>query len=242
MLEELTIGTSLVSIPAYTFYNCTALKEIDVPGNVRSIGSYAFRGCDNMEKVTLNEGVETVDKYAFFKAAGVKYLTIADSVTTIGDFAFRGLEKLECIYLSDNINYIGRMAFYGNMNVTIYLEDTQIPEGWSKRWNASYRPVVYGAEFSEDNGYVVSWNAVEEGLENISTFITLSTPSRVGYTFVGWSTVQDDTAAQYASLIDVPAGTTVYSVWTEYVPEETPEENPDETPEENPDASTDPAA
>ena len=242
LLEEVTIGAGLTEIPAYTFYNCTALKEVVIPGNIRTIASYAFRGCENMEKVTISEGVETIDKYAFFKSIGVKYLTIADSVTTIGDFAFRGLEQIESIYIPETVTYVGRMAFYGNLNATIYLETAQVPEGWSKRWNASYRPIVYGAQYAEDNSYVVSWTASEEGLENISSFITLSEPSRSGYVFAGWSTVQDDTAVQYASLVDVPVGTTVYSVWTEYVPEETPEEIPEGTPEENPDASADPAA
>ena len=229
MLESLTIGSGLKEIPAYSFYNCSALKEVTVPGNVRNIGAYAFRGCSALRSITLAEGVESIDRYAFFKATDVRYLSIADSVTYIGDYSFRNMERISAIYLHGNISYVGKLAFHGAKNAVIYMENVQIPETWSARWNGSFMPVVSGVKLSDDNAHVVSWSSAEGKIENISSFVSLVDPSRTGYTFIGWSTTENDTAWQYADLTEVPENTTVYSVWTEGEPEDIPETLPEES-------------
>ena len=229
-LQTIDFGTGVDEIKPYTFYNCTSLQEITIPGNIRTIGRYAFRGCTGVETITLCEGVEKVDDYAFTRCEEVKYLSIADSVAYIGSFAFRGMPHLEAIHISEFVTYVGRLAFYGANNATIYYEGTQIPETWDARWNASYRPVVLKAVLSEDNAYVISWTAYENGILNLSEYTLPTAPSKDGFVFVGWSTTQDGEAGQYAVLSDVPAGTTVYPVWNVYV-EEAPEQS--ETTDQN---------
>ena len=214
-LENLTIGTGIKEIPDYTFYNCSALKELYVPGNVRTIGKYAFRGCDSLRSIVLCEGVETIQNYAFFKSTRVHHLTIADSVTYIGDFAFRSVESLQAIYLHENLTYVGKLAFHGAKSAVIYVESAQMPETWAARWNGSFIPVVWGAKLSEDNAYIVSWSTENGKLENLSSFVSLVDPTMRGYSFAGWSTVENDTVWQYADLSEVPKNTTVYPVWSE---------------------------
>ena len=222
-LQELKIGTGLKEIPEYTFYDCASLMEVSIPGNVKSIGKYAFRGCISMQKITLAEGVERVEDYAFIRCENVDHLILADSVTYIGNFAFRGMTDLKSVYLNENLTYIGKLAFYGSKNATFYYAGAAIPETWEMRWNATYIPVVMNAVFSDDNGYIVSWTSAASDLLNVSTHNQLVAPTRSGYSFVGWTTVQGSEDAEYTSLSDVPAGTTVYSVWTEAVEEEIPQ-------------------
>ena len=80
---------------------------------------------------------------------------------------------------------------------------------------------------------MISWTATENGLLNVSGYAKLSAPSKIGFVFAGWGTSQDAPNWQFATLTDVPVGTTVYPVWTVYA-EETPEvpEQP-ETPDHN---------
>ena len=224
-LRQLSIGTGLAYIAPYTFYDCAALQQISIPGNVRSIGKYAFRGCAAATEIYLGEGVQTIEDYAFVLCSSANVLSIADSVTSIGSFAFRGMTELKTIGLSANIESIGRLAFYGSTEATIYYEGTAIPAQWNIRWNATYLPVVLGAVLSDDNSAVVSWTAVENGLLNLSSYTELTAPGKTGYDFLGWSTTENGESSQYASLDEVPAGTTVYPVWTEaeFVPD-TPEQ------------------
>lgn len=232
-LENIDFGTGLKEIKGYTFGNCTTLKEIRIPGSIHTIGKHAFRGCTAAEKIVLHEGVEMVGEYAFAYGEEVMYLSIADSVTHIGNFAFRGMPKLKAIHLSDTLSYVGRLAFYGSHDATIYLEGIFAPETWDERWNAAYRPVVLDVDLSQENDCVASWTAIENGLLNLSGYTKLSAPSKEGFVFAGWSTSQNSSDWQFAALTDVPVGTTVYPVWSEYV-EETPE-TPDqpETPDNN---------
>lgn len=222
-LKQLNIGSGLQEIQPYTFYDCTALEAVTIPGNVRSIGKYAFRGCLGLMDVTLEEGVERVEDSAFIRCEGVITLSIADSVKYIGNYAFRGMKQLQSVYIAANADMIGKLAFYGAANATIYFKGTQLSDQWEQRWNASFAPIVLGAVLSEDNSYVVSWTAAENGLVNISQYNQLAAPAREGYTFNGWTTTQGSSDWQYADLTQVPVGTTVYSVWTEVVEEETPD-------------------
>lgn len=228
-LKQVKIGTKLESIQPYSFYDCVSLESIAVPGNVRSIGKYAFRGCTALEQVTLEEGVERVDDYAFVRCESVNTLVLADSVAHIGNFAFRGMTELQSVYLGANVEMIGKLVFYGAKNATIYFEGTQLSDKWELRWNASFTPVVLGAELSADNSYIVSWTATEDGLVNVSQYNPLAAPARAGYTFNGWTTTQGSSDCQYADLTEVPVGTTVYSVWSERIEEEEPvdPENPE---------------
>ena len=224
-LRQISFGTGLESIAQYTFYNCASLLQIHIPGNVRSIGKYAFRGCEDATEIYLGDGVQRIEDYAFVMCSSVQVLSIADSVTSIGSFAFRGMTEMKSIGLSANVTSIGRLAFYGATEATIYYEGTSIPAEWNVRWNATYLPVVLGAVLSDDNSEVISWTAVENGLLNLSGYTQLTAPGKVGYDFQGWSTTENSETSQYASLSDVPVGTTVYPVWTEaeYIPE-TPEQ------------------
>lgn len=232
-LKSVTFGDGLDEIKNYTFCNCTSLKEINIPGNIRTIGKYAFRGCAAAEKIILNAGVEKIEDYAFTRCEEVSYLSIADSVTHIGNFAFRGMPMLEAIHLGENLSYVGRLAFYGSDDATIYFEGTRLPESWDKHWNAAYRPVVLGVELSQENDYVVSWTATENGLLNLSEYVKLSAPTRAGLAFVGWSTAQDSSEWQYTVLTEIPVGTTVYPVWTEYIEDIPDVPDQPETPDNN---------
>lgn len=236
-LKQIIIGTGLEEIQPYTFYNCESLESVTIPGNVRAIGKYAFRGCVGLKQITLSEGVEYVEDYAFVRCESVKHLSIANSVTHIGNFAFRGMSAIKSIYLSENLAFVGKLAFYGPKNATIYYAGSEIPAEWAPRWNATYIPVVMGAELSYDNSYIESWTATEAGLVNLSTHNLLSVPTRSGHTFMGWSTTQGSEQWQYTELTEVPVGTTVYAVWAQGEVEEGPiiPETPEtpETPENN---------
>ena len=108
-------------------------------------------------------------------------------------------------------------AFYGCSSLTIYSNLTKAADGWSERWNSSYRPTVWGCTLSENKDYVVALAKKSDTVLNRNSSNTISDPTRVGYTFGGWGTNSTATTASYTSetLTDAPNGRTLYAIWNE---------------------------
>ncbi len=75
------------SIKYEAFENCTGLESITIPGNIRSVGLAAFRGCSSLKKVIIEEGVVTLTD-AFLDCVSLSDITLADSAVNTGE-AFR---------------------------------------------------------------------------------------------------------------------------------------------------------
>ncbi len=215
-MTELKLGTGLEKIPAYAFSKCSALSSLTVPSNVKHIEKFAFRGCEAIIDLVLCEGLEQVDTYAFYGCKGVRKLQLPSTLHTVGDYAFRGMEKLTAVMIPEGLVNLGKHAFYGNQ-ATFYVEAKTIPATWSDRWNSSYRPVILGVTLADDHSYVVSFAKNGTEILNLSERVSITKPSRKGYTFVGWATDPNATTATYAAddVAGIPDGTVLYSVWTE---------------------------
>ncbi len=101
-------STSSANIGTYMFYN-TFAKSITLPGNTKTISSYAF----------------------FYS----KYLTnvvIPESVTLIGSYAFQGCSSLQSITIPGNVASVQNGVFYDCSNLTeIICKPTTPPTGGS---------------------------------------------------------------------------------------------------------------
>ena len=221
-VKKIDLGNGIEEIGAYAFSTMPEIKSLVIPDSVKKIGDYAFYKHVNAETLVIGNNVEEIGNYAFFGMAKVGRLSIPSSVKKIGNYAFKGFARLTSVVLPTTIEELGTHAFYGAKNAAFYTDAAEIPGGWSKKWNSSYRPLVYGCVLSEDGKYVVSVTVGENTLENGFEFIEIekrnpvSAPRREGYTFAGWATSENGEVEYTADGIrDVPAGTTVYSVWTE---------------------------
>lgn len=231
LMTELNLGTGIQTISAYAFSKCKALTALTIPSNVKNIEKFAFRGCEAITDLVLCEGLEQVDTYAFYGCKAVRKLQLPGTLHTVGDYAFRGMEKLTAVMIPEGLVNLGKHAFYGNQ-ATFYMEAKTIPATWSERWNSSYRPVILGVTLAEDHSYVVSFTKNGAEILNLSERVSITKPSRKGYTFVGWATDPNATTATYSAdaVAGVSDGTVLYSVWTEGEEpevEETPEETDD---------------
>lgn len=62
--EEMKYFTSVSSIDEYAFSESSIKGELRIPGNIKSIGEYAFYSCQKVTRVVLEEGVENVGWHA----------------------------------------------------------------------------------------------------------------------------------------------------------------------------------
>lgn len=85
-LDTFNFTENLVEIGEEAFRN-TGFTEITIPSSLKTISASLFRECSNLTSVTIPEGVETIENYAFYECT-IPTVRIPDSVTSIGDEPF----------------------------------------------------------------------------------------------------------------------------------------------------------
>ncbi len=220
-LEKLEIGDGVEEIGGFAFRNCESLTSVTLPNSVKSVGDYAFFACFNVEEISFGSGIERIGRYAFY-GSGIHALSLPESVRSIGDAAFKNCLSLQTVVMYGSAESVGNNVFYANHSLnmfgrsglTIYLVGET--GAWSSAWNSSLRPVVEGCTLSEE-GYLLSVTVGEDGILNGYVWGGLAAPVREGYQFSGWSEEENAEEAQYGlnEIVHLPAGTTLYAVWTE---------------------------
>ncbi|MBR4111814.1 MAG: leucine-rich repeat protein [Ruminiclostridium sp.] len=84
MLEKADFKGSMNTIPDNCFYNCTSLRSVSLPDNLRSIGFYAFAYCTSLDMI------------------------LPDTVKTISDGAFEGCTQFDGTFKPTSINPVTR--------------------------------------------------------------------------------------------------------------------------------------
>jgi len=99
--------------PDSGFYQCTALKSIEIPTTVTEIGYAAFFGTA-FTSVTIPSSVTEIGDYAF-QGSGLTSVVIPSSVTEIGLNAFRGAALTSIDFSgATSLETIGGAAFQGS--------------------------------------------------------------------------------------------------------------------------------
>lgn len=214
-LSELTLGSQVAIIDEYAFSSCSSLQELEIPNSVTTINRYAFYKCSAVETLTLSNSVTSIGDYAFYGLEKIPALTLPSSLKSVGKYAFKGLSGIQSILLKADLSVIEAHAFYGAKNATVYTDADASEVEWNKRWNSSYRPVVWGCTLSDDGKYVVSVTITESTLQNFNAQAVIEAPERAGKRFIGWATSADATEGEWkaSEIVNVPVGTTIYAIW-----------------------------
>lgn len=221
-LETVSLGNSLEYLDSGVFSSCTSLKAVSLPDTLTEIAERTFYKCTSLESVEM-PSVQKIGNYAFYRCSVLKNVDLTGKVTSIGDYAFFRC-ALEDLHIGQNVTEIGAHAFNGNTSLTLYIEASEVPQGWNGRWNSAFRPAVLGCKFdSDENGtYVVSFTKTDKTLLNFKPVTSESTsttkytdPTRQGYTFGGWQTTDEENLVTYTTdnLSSVPDGTELIAIW-----------------------------
>ena len=110
-LVDVQLNEGLLTIGAWAFYVCTALRSVALPSTVNTLGQYAFHGCRNLVKVQLNEGLEVVGERAFGECTALQSVSLPSTVIKLGDCAFFGCTNLVEVRLNEGLITVGRGTF-----------------------------------------------------------------------------------------------------------------------------------
>jgi uncharacterized repeat protein (TIGR02543 family) len=198
------------------FYGCSSLVDVNIPDSVQYISDYAFYKCESLEKISLSDNTKEIGNYAFSGCLSLKSVKLPASLTHISKQLFRNCKQLTSLVIPESVESIAAHAFYGCDNMTIYVEAQAAQENWSNYWNTSYRPAVFGVTLSADGSYVTSFTKLADNIINANSLTQIVAPQREGYEFVGWTTVEGGSVAEYTAnqLSEVAKGTTVYAIWS----------------------------
>lgn len=134
-LEKISLPNSIEKIGSYAFYNCGALKEVDISG-VAEFGLPLIVDCDSIETLGLpflktdlkhvfdeygNSIPSTLKKVTVrggaipseaFKNVQIEEVVLEEGVESIGDEAFYSCDLLAKVSFAKGIKKIGKKAFY----------------------------------------------------------------------------------------------------------------------------------
>lgn len=112
-------------IGSSAFMACMNLTSITIPDSVTYLGNNAFYSCTNLSQVVLSNNLKEISNGVFQNCESLKEIKIPDSVTSIKGYVFSNCQSLSKIELSNNLISIDSEAFIGCENLTsITLPDS----------------------------------------------------------------------------------------------------------------------
>lgn len=145
-LKKLIIGTSVNSIQAQAFVNCSNLAEIDYLYGVEHVSSQAFAKCTGLTTIILPESLTEIGEGAFQECSNLATLRLPNSLKTIKTQAFdrTALSAVVIPASVQNIEY-GAFGGEGSRLTDVYVLGTQ-----TKAVNQAFQPtsITYGYGYS----------------------------------------------------------------------------------------------
>ena len=99
------------SIGWYAFDGCEALQEAAIPESVEWIGERAFSNCSALKTVTLTKSVKQIEQAAFMNCSALKEFKLPKGLEEIAPLTFSGCESLESVEIPLSVRSIGAAAF-----------------------------------------------------------------------------------------------------------------------------------
>jgi len=195
--SKVSIPSTVTSIDAYAFNECSDILQILIPKSVTSIGRYAFEQCTSLTKITIPDSVTVIENYAFdqctdlktvilpnnIKSVGIRtfnectsltQITIPNSVTSIGNYAFNDCTSLKTAIISSGVKSIGLGAFYDCDHVTVNGYQNTAIQTYATKNNIPFQSLGYGTIALDTKSYVMApKNSYTVGVKLIGSGLTL---------------------------------------------------------------------
>lgn len=148
--NEFQYFTKITAVPSYR--NVSTLKEITLPSSIKSIPNNCFDGCSSLTSCILNEGLKTIGRNVFNFAKFTK-LIIPSTVTAIVGRDFAGANSLRTVILlavNPPTNSDFNLFTAANSSVRLYVPDDSLDTyKASAKWNEMASRIYPLSDYSE---------------------------------------------------------------------------------------------
>ncbi|MCD8291435.1 MAG: leucine-rich repeat domain-containing protein, partial [Prevotella sp.] len=179
-LQEITgfINLNITVIPENTFRGCIALKKIELPSGLISIGDYAFAGQEGqpmtLESISFGDDskLQSIGNHAFYYCENITSIEITNNITIIGDNAFGKCSNLETlIYNAKNNESFASNAFSECpvKSMTIGKDVEVVPSELKQLTNIN--TIYYNAVNAEISISAETLSSIFAEFKNLTSFI-----------------------------------------------------------------------
>ena len=166
---KIVVSNGVTGIGEGAFCYFTELTSVSLPGSLKSIGAYAFRGCSSLKSVVIPDSVTSIGESAFYRCTALTTATVSNSVSMISYGTFMSCENLISVTIPNSVKSIGEKAFYNCGSLTdVYYK------GSTAQWNA----VMVGL----DNDSLQNANIYFVHTHSYTAAVTAPTCTARGYT------------------------------------------------------------
>lgn len=123
-LENIKMANSVTEIGGIS--NCSSLKEIVLPSNLKIIGDLSFSECKSLENIVIPETVEKIGAMAFYNCSSLQSIQLPKTLKVIEQSTFSGCSSLDSIEIPKTVEQICCNAFNSTKITEIYLPDNTL--------------------------------------------------------------------------------------------------------------------
>ena len=171
------------------FFRNTSLRTVVVSDTETLVYDNEFYGCTGLTDVVIGDGVTSIGNWAFSGCTGLVNFSFGSSVETIGAEAFSDCTSMVKIVSSCNVPPVCGDQALADINVwdcTLYVPNDYIDAYYSapQWWDFFF---IDGAEYTIT--FMIGDEKYSEATIKYGAEIALPTPTKEGYTFMGWKNV-----------------------------------------------------
>ena len=121
------------------------LKKYVIPNGTKTIGAFAFQGCNALETIILPNSVNEIEDYAFSICDNLTSITIPETVKDIGEYVFWRTENIN-IQQSEMSDYAVGCMLYDQEKYEEAIKYFQKTNALDKTQNKKSSPQYYRSE------------------------------------------------------------------------------------------------
>lgn len=134
-LKNVNLPNNLRVLGSYAFYYCSTLELNSLPESITSLGTYTFYGNSKITLKRIPSGVKILGNYVFNLCGGLTELTIEGDLTTINNYALSNCANLSKIVMPNltSVPELKHTNAFNNMPISkntgyIYVPDSLVEE------------------------------------------------------------------------------------------------------------------